>query len=516
MFDKNMLDELSKLKVDRKRKNQPEEPKPQTQKRAPKEEESYYDDTDYDENGEEIEIIDEEEEFEEEQHFEPIPGLGSNKAENVSSFLGETLSPTRGINPIKYARETLPENDLTTDESEARKIKQEAKKNNPTPVDPSIKSKYMDDAGNINVVYAEPGKNVVNRKSLEERRLDSKMGALSDLLTKFKSEDEIEKEDSDPNVIIMDKESQVKKQLKKMDEYIHIKNDVDIKIALVEKVFGDLSREIERRAKLPSIGFDIKSSDYIRALYMKRSLDDMDVSRIFTLCLFLENPEKFPTPDTYEQVEYMNTQVGAKCKSLDLKRLITYISSDTEFNRTVELVEAVIKNPNFNASAVEEVFNFKCKEALRTLLVRYLKKDSLDPLSRVNVISIKQDINIKHRNIESSLSLLESLKTKLKVTHASLKEQIKRTNEQILATEEKITELRNDLVKMEKEITILLMLNIARQKNGYNIEFSQNIPVDQIKKQLEEYTINPESENVTEILENGIKEKTLVTILQNR
>ena len=124
MFDKNMLDELSKLKVDRKRKNQPEEPKPQTQKRAPKEDESYYDDTDYDENGEEIEIIDEEEEFEEEQHFEPIPGLSSNKAENVSSFLGETLSPTRGINPIKYARETLPENDLTTDKSEARKIKQ--------------------------------------------------------------------------------------------------------------------------------------------------------------------------------------------------------------------------------------------------------------------------------------------------------------------------------------------------------------------------------------------------------
>ncbi|MFN4149357.1 MAG: hypothetical protein ACK4IX_00290 [Candidatus Sericytochromatia bacterium] len=517
MFDKNMLNELSKIKVDRKRKvTNSDSQDINPEKSSENNEDNYYDENDYD--GVEYEEEDiEYETISDEENYEEIELPQVSNLQNISSFISENMS-AKGANPIKMLSHQTT-NDSLSEEEEAKLIRIESRKNSKEYVDidgNEIKSKYVDDAGNVNVAYSEPGKNIVNRKSVEEQRLDFKMGALSSLLTKFKSDEEIEQEENDPNVIIMDKESAVKKNLKKLDEVINIKNDIEIKISLVKQTFDRISKSISAKSGLPEIEFQINSSDYLRALFLKRSLDDMDLARIFILSLFLEAPEKFPNDDTYEQVNYMVSQVGAKCKSIDLKRLVTYISSDNEFNQTVELVSEIEKRKDLDTSGIVDVFNFKCKETLKTLFIKHLKNESLDPMSRVNVISIKQDLQIKGRTLESSNSMLESLKSKLKATHPSLKEQIKKTNDQIAETEEKITKIKQEISKNESELTIMTLLNLAREKNGYNKDFSNNIPINKMKELLTEYSVNLKSENVDKILNHGIKESMLNEILKNR
>jgi hypothetical protein len=321
MFDQNMLNELAKLKVDRKRKRTEEDDVDHEGYREPSGEQ--YQGIPADEQYEEIpdEIV-----YEVDiDHVEDSPSLS-----NLNEFIGETISDKgKGLDPNKYIGETSPENDYSTDEAdleaEAKSILISGRKATKEYIDKDgqqVKSRYMDEVGNINVVYGEPGKNVVNRKTIEEQRLDVKMEALSGLLTKFKSEDEIKAEENEKDVIIMDKNINSKKDLKSMEHIVNIRNDLDMKISMVENTFKRLSAEIEKRAKLPSINFSITSADYLRALFQKKSIDDMDVSRIFTLALFLESPENFPTSDTFEQVQYRNSQVGAKSKSIDLKKLI--------------------------------------------------------------------------------------------------------------------------------------------------------------------------------------------------
>ena len=58
-----------------------------------------------------------------------------------------------------------------------------------------------------------------------------------------------------------------------------------------------------------NINFSITNPDYLRALFLKKGIDDMDVSRIFTLSLFLESPENYvrglnlpKLPDNFEQL----------------------------------------------------------------------------------------------------------------------------------------------------------------------------------------------------------------------
>lgn len=523
MFDKNMLNELSKIKVDRKRKPKiNEQDITNDDNKSSNNEENYYDERDYDgveyEEDIEYETISEEEALEEGyEEYEDDETHSSSKVDNINSFISENMS-SKITNPIKMLSHQTT-NEIIDEEQESKRIRIEVRKKAREFVDiegNEIKSKYIDDAGNVNVVYGEPGKNIVNRKSLEEQRLDLKMGALSNLLTKFKTEEEIEQEENDPNVIIMDKESAVKRSLKNMDDVINIRNDIDLKISLVKQTFEKLSKNIASKSNLPDIDFKINSSDYLRALFLKRSLDDMDLARIFVLTLFLESPDKFPNEDTYEQVNYMVSQIGAKCKSIDLKRLVTYISSDNEFNQTVELVSEIEKRKDLDTSGILDVFNFKCKEALKTLFIKHLKNDSLDPMSRVNVISLKQEIQIRGRTLESSNSMLESLKSKLKATHPTLKEQIKRTNDQIHETEEKIAKIKSDIFKSETDLTIMLLLNNAREKNGYTKDFSQNLPSQKVREQLHEYGVNIKSENVEKILSSGLKESMINEILKNR
>ncbi|MFN8576241.1 MAG: hypothetical protein U0354_05245 [Candidatus Sericytochromatia bacterium] len=314
----------------------------------------------------------------------------------------------------------------------------------------------------------------------------------------------------------MDKQSLPRKELRRMDDILEIKSDLDSKITMVKNAFNKVSEYIEKKAKLPNINLDITSPDYLRALLNKKAFDDMDIARIFTMSLFLESPEKFPTDDTYEQVEYRNSQVGAKCKSIDLKRMITYISSDSEFNSTIELINGLAKKENIDLSGLIDVFNFKCREVLKTLIVRYLKNDSMDPMNRVNVISIKKDMQFKYRSVDSTNSFIDSLKTKLKAIHPSLKEQVKKTNEQIEENKTKLKDIIEGIKKFETEITIMLLLNIAREKQGYDLEFSKNFPIDKVHEQLNEYNINFDSDNVQKVLREGLKEETIHSILRTR
>lgn len=515
MFDQNMLNELAKMKVDRKRKRKPEEEI---------EYEVYENDnteSEYDEEGDDIpyEVIEEnfDEEYQEDDSQSGEAG-GANLA-NLSEFMGQNNK--NKVDPSKVIGETYEENDFSEDdeEAEAKSILIAGKRTLRTQLDKDgneIPSKFLDETGNLNVVYFEPGKNHINRKSVEEQRLDVKMDALSGLLSKFKSDDEIKAEENDQNVIIMDKQSQTKKDLRKMDEILQIQNDVESKIAMVKQAFKVVSEHIERKAKLPDIDIDITSPDYLRALLNKRSFEDMDVAKIFTLSLFLEDPEKFPTHDTYEQVQYRNSQVGAQCKSIDLKRMITYISSDIEFNNTVESVVQLAKKENMDLSSIIDVFNFKCREVLKTLIVRYLKHDSMDPMNRVNVISIKKDMQFKYRSIDSTKSFIDSLKTKLKAIHPSLKEQLKKTHDQIAEYEAKLHEVQDSIKKYESELTIMIILNIARQEKGYDLNFSKNLPIEKIEAQLNEYNIHLNSDNVQAVLRNGIKEETINNILRAR
>ena len=121
---------------------------------------------------------------------------------------------------------------------------------------------------------------------------------------------------------------------------------------------------------------------------------------------------------------------------------------------------------------------------------------------------------ICRRSFETNF--LDSLKGKLKVLPASLKEQIKKTGEQITAAEEKIRGLLQEVKKLEKELTIMVMLQIANQTNGYTANFVQDIPIEEIETLLKEFKINLESEYVLDILANGIKEETFNEILKNR
>ncbi len=512
MFDQNMLNELAQMKVDRKRKKKPEEEI---------EYEVYAgDNSDFEENEDEEDIPYEviEEDFDQNQEYEQdeTQENGTNLA-NLSEFMGQNVR--NKVDPRKVIGETYEENDFSTDEVDAREILIAGKKTMKTHLDKEgneVPSKFIDDKGNLNVVYFEPGKNHINRKSIEDQRLDVKMDALSGLLSKFKTEEDIKQEENESDVIIMDKQSHIKKDLRRMDDIIQIKNDVESKIAMVNQSFKVVSEYIEKKSKIPSIDLDISSPDYLRALLNKSAFEDMDIARIFTLSLFLEDPEKFPTDDTYEQVQYRNSQVGAKCKSIDLKRMITYISSDSEFNATVEAVSVLSKKEDMDLTGIIDVFNFKCREVLKTLIVRYLKHDSMDPMNRVNVISIKKDMQFKYRSIESTKSFINSLQTKLKAIHPSLKEQLRKTSEQILENENKLKEVYEGIKKNETELTIMILLNIARQEKGYDLAFSLNIPVDKIESQLNEYNINVNSDNVQSVLRNGIKEEIINNILRTR
>lgn len=504
MFDQNMLNELAKMKVDRKRKKKPEEEVQEL------EYEVYAGDNSELEEDIPYEVI--EENFDEEYEED-----GDSNLEGLSDFLGNNVGKNK-VDPNKVIGETYEENDFTTDEDEAKAIRIAGKRNLRTQKDKDgneVPTKYMDETGNLNVVYFEPGKNIVNRKSVEEQRLDVKMDALSGLLSKFKTEEDIQNEESE-DVIIMDKQSLPRKELRRMDDILEIKSDLDSKISIVKNAFNNLSEYIENKAKLPNINLDITSPDYLRALLNKKSFDDMDVARIFTMSLFLESPEKFPTDDTYEQVEYRNSQVGAKCKSIDLKRMITYISSDSEFNSTIEMINGLTKKENIDLSGLIDVFNFKCREVLKTLIVRYLKNDSMDPMNRVNVISIKKDMQFKYRSIDSTNSFIDSLKTKLKAIHPSLKEQVKKTNDQIEENKTKLKEIIEGIKKFETELTIMLLLNIAREKQGYDLEFSKNLPIDKVHEQLNEYNINFDSDNVQKVLREGLKEEIIHSILRTR
>ncbi|MFN8576240.1 MAG: hypothetical protein U0354_05240 [Candidatus Sericytochromatia bacterium] len=164
MFDQNMLNELAKMKVDRKRKKKPEEEVQEL------EYEVYAGDNSELEEDIPYEVI--EENFDEED--------GDSNLEGLSDFLGNNVGKNK-VDPNKVIGETYEENDFTTDEDEAKSIRIAGKRNLRVQKDKDgneIPTKYMDETGNLNVVYFEPGKNIVNRKSVEEQRLDVKMDAL--------------------------------------------------------------------------------------------------------------------------------------------------------------------------------------------------------------------------------------------------------------------------------------------------------------------------------------------------
>jgi hypothetical protein len=265
------------------------------------------------------------------------------------------------------------------------------------------------------------------------------------------------------------------------------------------------------------MGINISAPDNMRALFSKKALDEYDTSRIFLLSLFLENPENFPTKDTFEQVEYRNSQVGAKCKTIDLKRMITYISSDSEFNNTVDLVSKIATRENIDVSGIKELIDFKCKEVLKALMVKYLKKDSVDPFNKVNVITIKKDFQLKYRSIESSKSLIESLNNKAKSFPSSMKEQIKKSEESAKQEEEKLETLKKELSNFEKEISILVVLFYSmKNSTGYSLDFTKKLPIDDIITSLKEYNVNIESFDVQEIIYKNISESVLNEILKER
>lgn len=521
MFDQNMLNDLAKIKVSRKRKVE------ETAEQTFIKEEQHFENDFLPTNDEDFEeIIYEEENFDEQDNndyqanelkqllanHEKTPSK-SNSMENLAKFMSNMTTKKSEQND-EPNNEILEENDFPDEEEIAPPSRQESLEYKDVDGN-QVNSRYIGEDGNINVIYSEPGKNIINRKSIDEQRLDNKMGALAGLLSKFKSEEEIEAEENDPNVIIMDKAITINKNLKKIDNIIQIKDNLGLKIDSVKRAFKTITDAIETLAKLPNIEIDITSPDYLRALFLNKNIDDMDVARIFTLHLFLENPEEFPTENTYDQVIYLNSQIGAKCKSIDLKRMITYISSESEFNQTLDLVSNIAKNPNFNALGITETFNIKCREALKLLMAKHLKNDSMDHLSKINVLSIKQEVQMKSRNIESSKSLLNSLNMKLKAIHPSLKEQLRKTEEQIHATEEKKETLIKELIILKKELTVLIILETARKTGGYNLAFVNNFPLETITKQLKDYDLHKEDPVVQNILERDLKDELLNEILKS-
>ncbi|MEK7431977.1 MAG: hypothetical protein AABZ74_02500 [Cyanobacteriota bacterium] len=517
MFDRDMLNDLAKIKVNRKRKVDNIETQIINENKLKAIESDFFDTNE--EDFEEI-VYESEEDFEKSQALKSLLD-DSEKNEKPKSNLENLANFMSGFSGNKSNQNQQQEEEAYEEDDYEDYDDEEEYQNQPQSVEykevdgSQINSRYVGEDGNINIIYGEPGKNVINRKSVETQRLDNKMGALAGLLTKFKSEDEIEAEESDPDVIMMDKEVIVNKNLKKMDTVIQIKDNLEIKLEFVKKAFKTVTDEIERKAKIPHIELDLTRADYLRALFTKKNIDDMDVARIFTLSLFLQNPEKFPTEDTYEQVVYLNSQIGAKCKSIDLKRMITYIASESEFNQTVDLVANIIKNPNFNAEGVSEVFGIKCKEVLKILMSKCLKNNSFDYMSKINILSIKQDIQMRTRSISSSISLLDSLNLKLKAIHPSLKEQLKKTEEKIIETTEKIEVSKIDLETIKKEITILVLLENARKLGGYNLEFVNNIPFDTIAKQLKEYDLDTEDFIIKDTILSVLKDETINNIIKS-
>lgn len=517
MFDRDMLNDLAKLKVNRKRKVQDLETQLINESKLKKIENNLLPTSDEDFE----EIVYEDESFEEQSNeLKNLLEAHENQQETTPKSSLQNLADFMTGKNKNEPKDELDEVLEEYEDDEEYEEYEEEPTNQQQPIEyknvdgTQINSKYVGADGNINVIYGEPGKNVVNRKSVQEQRLDNKMSSLADLLTKFKSEEELIAEQNDENVILMDKEVNINKNLKNIDTVVQISNDVEIKVELVLKAFKILRDKIETLIQMNGINIDITRPDYLRALFLKRSLDDMDVARIFTLSLFLQNPEKFPTEDTYEQVIYLNSQVGAKCKSIDLKRMITYISSESEFNQTVDLVVNITKNTNFNADGVSEVFSIKCREALKILMKKYLKNDSLDYMSKINVLSIKQELSMKNRNINSSNSMLDTLNTKLKALHPTLKEQIKRTEDQINEMREKLENNIKEFNTSLNEITLLILLENSRKSGGYNKNFMKNIPVEKISRELKEFEIDAEEYIIKEIITSPIQDEILNNIIK--
>ncbi|GIW22678.1 MAG: hypothetical protein KatS3mg068_1685 [Candidatus Sericytochromatia bacterium] len=197
--------------------------------------------------------------------------------------------------------------------------------------------------------------------------------------------------------------------------------------------------------------------------------------------------------------------------------MITYISSDSEFNNTVDLINKITTKENIDVSGIKELIDFKCKEVLKYLMIKYLKKDSVDPFSKVNLITIKKEFQLKYRAIESSKNLIESLNNKAKSFPPSMKEQIKKTEDTAKEETEKLENLKKELNKAEKEITILIILFYAmKNNNGYSLDFTKNLPINDIFNALNEYNVNTESFEVKEIINNNIRESDLNEILKER
>jgi len=527
MFDKNMLDELSKLK------NQNDKIKPPKQETSTKEEKASIDEESYsyeeeNEDGSDIEyeVIPDNFEDEESNQFE-YEKLEQEKAyndsnrqglETLSNFMAESMNNKKSLDPKNYINEIISKEDYSTDESEAKTIMRGKAKTFIDKEGNEIKSRFVDESGNLNVVYGEPGKNIINRKSVEERRFENKMEALSGLISRFKTAEELEEEEQEEGVIQLDeKPLHLRKDLKRIDQVISITTDLEIKINLVKDILKGLVERVQKDAGLPNIELDITNIENVRTFFVEnKNIDPMDIARIFTLSLFLETPEKFPTEDTFDQVQYKTYQVGAKCKAIELKKLITYLSSDSEFHRTLGLISALSKNTNVDFYAVYKMFNDKCEDVLKILLIKYFKKVTEDLLAKVSVLSIKQHTQFKYRSLESSRNLLNSLKTKRKILPVNLKEQIERVNQQILDTQKKVDDIKKQIDFLEKDITMMLILYFGVKQGGYTKYYFEHLPKSSIQKHLLEYGLDAESSVVLNLLKDGIKEKDLNEILKNR
>ncbi|GIW22677.1 MAG: hypothetical protein KatS3mg068_1684 [Candidatus Sericytochromatia bacterium] len=238
MFDQNMFNELSKLKVDRRRKVQKQEDI-QEEISKPRDDDYY---NDY-ENNEEYQD-DEYYEYEDEEE------VLNNNLQNITEFINDNLSNKKKLDPTRYINSD-PSNDFATSEKEAKLITIAGRKSIRVLKDlegKEVKSKFIGEDGNLNVVYHEPGKNIVKRKSIEERRLEVKMEALSELISKFKTEDDIIEELKE-NPLDLDKINLPKKEIKNLENISYIKDGLDIKISLVLNTFSNLSSFIEKKSK---------------------------------------------------------------------------------------------------------------------------------------------------------------------------------------------------------------------------------------------------------------------------
>jgi hypothetical protein len=144
MFDQNMLNELAKMKVDRKRKKKPEEELEDI------EYEVYEGDNSDFEEDIPYEVIDEN--FDEEEYEEDGANL-----ENLSDFLGNNVGKNN-VDASKVISETYEENDFSDsdEEAEAKRILIAGKRALRTHKDNEgneVPSKFMDETGNLNVVY---------------------------------------------------------------------------------------------------------------------------------------------------------------------------------------------------------------------------------------------------------------------------------------------------------------------------------------------------------------------------